>query len=446
MKKFMLVLLIAGGVEASLYDAGMWHLFFYPGARATAMAGAFTAYAGDATAPFYNPASISFIERRQFTAQNLRTSLFTEQLFERLGAYYFGVSPDSVPGRPPWLGWEGMYHTFLGAVFPFRKGFSLAVWGSGFYEGTMEFEGKVWHPHDYNISLTVSYRPFWRREFPAGMDFAVGATFKYLHSYVCPDDILKEFLGVDTPGGSAWSPAFDLGFLIKGPADLVRGGLSLHNLFGRLKYLKGEGDTTVSIPRYVRYGLGARPLKLVDIRLPGGGLLTDFVDITVNYDRMRDLLESPHDIRESAGLELSLMRTFYLRWGRYRENGKTGSTRGMGLRIGPLSYDISDQAQIYYNTEHSYVVTVSLVDPGKASSTRGWEKYLVNVLIPGTGNILEGDYLVGSALAIGGSLFYQGITEGKKLKLVNYAGLGVTYLLSYAILLKVIEIPRFRRD
>ncbi|MCD6087492.1 MAG: hypothetical protein J7K11_05960 [Candidatus Hydrothermae bacterium] len=107
-------------MEASLYEAGMWHLFHYPGARATAMAGTFTVYAGDATAPFYNPASISFIERRQFIAQNLRTSVFAEQVFGRLGAYYFGVSPESVPGRPPWLGWEGMYHTFLGAVFPFE--------------------------------------------------------------------------------------------------------------------------------------------------------------------------------------------------------------------------------------------------------------------------------------------------------------------------------------
>ena len=91
---------MAGGMEASLYEVGMWHIFHYPGARATAMAGAFTVYAGDATAPFYNPASISFIERRQFIAQNLRTSVFAEQVFGRLGAYYFGVTPESVPGRP----------------------------------------------------------------------------------------------------------------------------------------------------------------------------------------------------------------------------------------------------------------------------------------------------------------------------------------------------------
>jgi len=446
MKKFILVLVMAGGMEASLYEAGMWHLFYYPGARATAMAGAFTAYAGDATAPFYNPASISFIERRQFIAQNLRTSVFAEQVFGRLGANYFGVSPESVPGRPPWLGWEGMYHTFLGAVFPFRKGINLAVWGSGFYRGSMEHEGRVWHPHDYNVSLTISYRPFWRSKLSASMDYAVGVTFKYLHSFVCPDDILREVLGTDTPGGSAWSPALDIGFLVKGPNDLVRGGFSLHNLFGRLKYMMGDGDTTVSLPRYIRYGIGTKPLRLVDVGFPEGRALTDFVDLTVNYDRMRDLLGSHHDVRESAGLELSLMRTFYLRWGRYRENGKTGSTRGMGLRIGPLSYDISDQAQIYYNTEHSYVVTVSLIDPGEAGSARNWEKYLVNVLIPGTGNILDGDYYVGSALAIGGSLFYQGITEGEKLKLLNYAGLGVTYLLSYGILMKIIKLPEFGRD
>lgn len=213
--KILALLLLSLSVPAAAHHDGEEHQlgssaeFLRVGvsARAVAMGEAYSAYADEASAIYWNPAGLSRVEKRSATFMHAG---YLEDSTLDFGAYAQRLTRS---------------HT-LGVSFHYMS--------AGKIDGTNELSdetGQAFTPHDMALALGYAY------EFQEGalLGYAAGGSLKVIRSTL-----------LDT----AQTIAGDVGLLSPLYGDRVRVGVTLANLGGGLNY----GTETEQLPLLVRLG------------------------------------------------------------------------------------------------------------------------------------------------------------------------------------------------
>jgi len=194
-------LLAAGSLHAQASNTGMTFLRLGVGARSVAMGEAAVASATDGTAPYYNPAALSFAKQNDITL--MHKSWITDVTTEYLGA--------AVQGETVALGFSFNATNVGGIDVRTQPGES---------QGTFNF-------HDLAVTGSASVK--------ATDDLAVGVSAKFLYEKIYVDE--------------ASGYAFDIGALYSVTPSLSL-GVSASNL-GSMNEMK---DDPIELPALIRAG------------------------------------------------------------------------------------------------------------------------------------------------------------------------------------------------
>jgi len=228
--------LLCGVAAAASQNPGAVFLMIWPAARPTAMAGAFTAIADDASAIYYNPGGLAFLDRTRATLMH----------------------SNWLPGLYP-----GMYYEY-GAVthqFPARGtgGFDVTYLTTGeteVYNERGEYLGRY---TTFDVSPGVAYG------YPVLPNLGVGVGAKFIYSFLVPEwvwGLMPELLISNGGTGITW--ALDAGVLYK-PWHSLNLGMSVANVGPDISYTDtGQGDP---LPRMLRLGLAYYPVASEHFRV-----------------------------------------------------------------------------------------------------------------------------------------------------------------------------------
>jgi len=312
----VICIIIPGTISASAFEAGVPFLMIYPGARATAMGGAFSAIADDATASYYNPAALANFEYIEFTLIHT--------------PWLRGLAPD-------------MYYEYTGFVYPLKVGTIGGHVIFSYYGEVEAYESEnqslgSWSPYDLAINLSYGYK---LRD-----NLDIGADVKFIHSFLAPEDILRKATGIEG-GGSGTTFAIGAGLLYHPPVKGLRISAVLDNLGPGISYTStGEKDP---LPLVLRLGLGYTPLNTehhrltfaVDVDKVLVGIMDDYKEQGLNYV-----------LREAwkhIGVDYTFFNMISLRLGYFidKEGDREGFTFGGGISFKGFKIDISDDHNIY---------------------------------------------------------------------------------------------------
>jgi hypothetical protein len=351
-RKFTLVgaiiLILLGIGYASEYPGAVF-LMIWPGARATSLAGAFTALADDATATYYNPAGLGFFNGRHITIMH-----------------------------SPWLPglYPGMYYEFLSYVNPIKTkitkghlGFSAIYLTTGSTEVTDPTGQPLGEYTTFDIAIAGS------SGFRLSPNLSLGISAKFIYSYLVPDWVWKAMpeLGIDV-GGTGLSWAFDLGLLYR-PSKSLKVGASFSNLGPDISYTaSSESDP---LPRMLRLGVCYTPLENRGIKL---NITPEITKIMVGFMKNTTIYDEWRDAWKSLGFEVQIYEILNLRAGyfedltgqrggikvekngreehislieylfekdRGRYAGKVGICLGFGVQYRGFQFDVSSDQFIY---------------------------------------------------------------------------------------------------
>jgi hypothetical protein len=217
------------GVYAS-QNPGAVFLMIWPGARPTALAGAFTAISDDATSVYYNPGGLAFLEGTNATLMHCNW----------------------LPGL-----WPGMFYEYSAIAHSIQgrgtPGFNVIYLTTGETDVINERGDFLGRYTTFDVAPAVAYG------FPVLPNLGVGLSAKLIYSFLVPDWVWKAMpeLGIEK-GGTGITWAFDAGTLYK-PFDFLAVGLAVANLGPNISYTSsGESDP---LPRMLRLGLAYYPLK-----------------------------------------------------------------------------------------------------------------------------------------------------------------------------------------
>ena len=306
-------------IISSARDASAPVLTIYPGAIATGLGGAFTAFADDMSAIYYNPAGLASI--RNF-------NLFGWQHSNWL----LGLIPDA-------------YYEFGSFVYPTLRGtvgFSLTYLTIGEVE-IQDEQGNIYKFVPYDVVLSLGFGS------EIVKNLKVGGAFKYYYSFLIPENILRSVYGVEGKG-TAQVPALDLGILYHSDYNLNL-GVSLQNIGPGLRY--SGNDVSEPLPLALRLGIGYyNKFGNLSFRIAG-----DVVKILVNIDK--DYADSGlawviNEAFKHVGSEIGIGNFIFLRFGYFYDlyGDRIGPTFGIGAKFQNLSLDISDDRMIYrFNKE-----------------------------------------------------------------------------------------------
>jgi len=317
-----IILISVAYVKGDSFDAGVPFLMVFPGPRATGMAGAFSTLADDATATYYNPAGLGFIEHGMVTAVHT--------------PWLRGLAPD-------------MYHEFTTFTYPLGKG---AIGGNiiflyyGKIEGyTQEEYLGSWSPYD--VQLQVCYGS------KLNDKLSIGTDIKFIHSFLAPEDILLKATGIEG-GGSGSTFALGLSLLYK--TDIYktesysgefRYALVLDNFGPGLQITStGEKDP---LPYHLRTGIGFIPYNAKNQRISLSMEVTKILVNIINDYKQKGIGDVLQDAWGQFGFEYTLLNMFSVRGGYFLDqNGaRKGLTFGLGFRYKNFSIDLSDDHLIY---------------------------------------------------------------------------------------------------
>lgn len=313
-KRITLALLVLSGLLMGAKRPGAVFLMIWPGSRPTALGGAFTAIADDASAAYYNPAGLGF-------QRNINLSM---------------MHVNWLPGL-----YQGMYYEYLAVSAPFEKVGTFAF--NGVYLTTGETE-----VYDSEQQLIGTYTTF---DFSLGLAYgreineklAAGGGLKLIYSFLVPEWVLGRLpdLGI-TQGGQGISWAVDAGVLYK-PLDNLNLGLDLQNLGPPISFTSTSDPDP--LPLMLRVGVSYKPLsimskdttketyEIVGLRLTGDVskvLIGMFSIDPPEVDSMSFGQELGYEISEtwrSLGMEVSVYREILtLRVGYFFD--KTGARGG----------------------------------------------------------------------------------------------------------------------
>ena len=225
----ILILATAFSAFASEYPGAVF-LMIWPGARPTGLAGAFVAIADDASATYYNPGGLSF-----------------------LNSTYVSVM------HAPWLPglYPGMVYDYLAFSRSIKNqgtvGANIIYLNTGETEVTDNNGNFIGTYTTFDIAISGSYG------FKLTPKLGVGLNAKFIYSYLVPDWVfgaLPDLAGTSGGTGLAW--ALDGGVLYK-PLNYLTVGTSVSNLGTKISYTSsGEADP---LPRMLRVGIKYTPLQ-----------------------------------------------------------------------------------------------------------------------------------------------------------------------------------------
>lgn len=229
-KACWLVLAVLCGIAHPSQNPGAVFLMIWPAARPTALGGAFTAIADDASSMYYNQGGMGFLE----------------------GTHATLMHSNWLPGLYP-----GMYYEYLGFTHQLKGQGSLGLNVIYLTTGETdvineggEFLGRY---TTFDVAVAGGYG------FPVLSNLGVGFSAKFIYSFLVPDWvwIVMPELGIDH-GGTGLTWAVDAGALYK-PWRFLNVGLSLANIGPNISYTSsGESDP---LPRMLRLGATYYPMK-----------------------------------------------------------------------------------------------------------------------------------------------------------------------------------------
>jgi hypothetical protein len=420
-------------------DAGAIFLTIAPGAKAVSMGSAFTALADDATCVYYNPAALGSVGETQVCYMNMAFPWSPARGLLEVTRHALDTFLDMPDGlEPPWLTglYPGMRHTYFGLVNPLgdRAGVSLAF--THLSTGLTQVVDPVGNPigefETYDYALSVSYGQRISRQ------ASFGGSVKYIRSFLWPEWVGRE-VGYEGRG-YAHSIAFDLGFLYRTPLPLAGHsiGLSLQNIGPELDY----GDDQEELPRLLRLGMAVDPIAMVDsfaVRV-NRPVLSKYLRYTYSRDMVMDLVGRSHDAWHCTGHEITVLNRISYRWGTFedREGLRVGSTKGYGLNLGLLDFEIATDEDIYSFPTENWRVQVDIA-PHRFSNfqhTRSSPELddaamaICSSLFPGGGQFYKGEHLKG-LLFLSGAFFFSE-WDYRKDKTAAKVGLTALYAASLA--------------
>lgn len=277
----MQILLLLSFLTLCFSEAELPFLTFSPGARAVSMGSAFVALADDATASYYNPAGLAFQKNTSIVSVN---SVFLpglpQVLYKKICNKDFPRGPSWQPGLYP-----GMRHFYLGATVSISEkesfGFGYTYLNRGKRTATDEYGNEIAEFEIYDYAAIISYG----RNVYRGL--GIGFSFKYIESFLCPEWVVKDVLGL--AGGTATATAYDWGILYQFTDNGLSFGISCQNLGSEgVQYLSTA--TPAPIPALCRIGTCYNCVHF-DKSLSSFGISS----LMFTMDRINDLVGEVHD-------------------------------------------------------------------------------------------------------------------------------------------------------
>jgi hypothetical protein len=298
--------------EGTASQAGAIFLSIFPGARPTAMAGAFSAIADDALATYYNDAGLARITKKDATLMHAN--------------WLTGLAND-------------LYYEYAGYVHPLAGG--GAIGGSIIFLSTgkttpVDGDGNVLPDYNtFDFAVKLSYGTDVRE------GLAVGVGAKFIYSFLSPAWVLQQVLGL-SGGGTGTSWAIDLSTLYETPLRGLNVAGSLQNIGPSLSFT--ESGSADPLPRTVRLGTSYR---LIDNETNQLTQALEFTKIVAgDLASLKDELE---DVWIGVGMEYTYSKFLSGRVGYFHdENGeRKGPTFGAGIALRGFRFDIAVDSAIY---------------------------------------------------------------------------------------------------
>ena len=320
MRRVWILVLLVGTFVFGAQRPGAVFLLIWPGARATALGGAFAAVAEDATACYYNQAGLAFIDQTMVTLQHAN--------------WLPGLHPD-------------MYYEFAGVVRPFGIGtFGLSViYLTTGKTSVINNDGTYLGEYTtFDIAVGLNYGVLLQP------NVGLGVGWKFIYSYLVPDWVWERMpeLGIDQ-GGTGITYGFDVGVLYK-PWSFLTVGSALQNIGPNISYT--ESGSSDPLPYTLRLGVRVEPVRT---SVFGVTLTADVTKILVGMfaDEDNSFFENvSYEFEEAwkaVGVELDYYQFVRLRAGYFHdeEGARTGFTYGGGIQAGGFSIDVGIDQSIY---------------------------------------------------------------------------------------------------
>ncbi len=320
MHKLFALLLILVSLAGAAQRPGCVFLLIWPGARATAMAGAFSAIADDATACYYNHGGLAFIDRQTITLQHA-----------------------------PWLSGlhEGMYYEYAGYTRPVKNGTAGVniIYLTTGPTDVVDKDGNYLGTYTtFDIAGALSYG------FKLNPKIGIGLGWKFVYSYLVAPWVFGRMpeLGIKS-GGIGITYAFDTGMLYR-PFDYGSFALTLQNIGPNISY--SESGASDPLPYTLRLGLKVQPVNSKVIRIAFTGEITKvLVGMFANEDKtfFENLQYEMQEAWKGVGLEIDYFNFVQLRGGYFYdyEGKRIGFTFGGGIKAGGFSLDVGVDEAMY---------------------------------------------------------------------------------------------------
>lgn len=320
MRKVILTLVVLSALMFGATRPGAVFLLIWPGARATALSGAFSAAADDATACYYNQAGLAFIDGTIVSLQH--------------APWLPGLHPD-------------MYYEYAGITKSYKVGtfgLSIIYLTTGPTE-VRNFEGIYLGTYTtFDISIGLNYGTKIRE------NLGIGVGWKFVYSYLVPPWVWGRMPELNiTSGGIGITYAFDVGTMYK-PFSFLTVAAALQNIGPDISYT--ESGASDPLPYTMRLGLRFQPIESDVIRI---ALTADITKILVGMfaDETNTFFENlSYELKEAwkgIGLEADYYNFVKLRAGYFwdTEGERVGFTYGGGIKAGGFSLDVGVDQDIY---------------------------------------------------------------------------------------------------
>jgi hypothetical protein len=295
---------LPAGAQVSI--GGAQSLYIHPGGRAAGMGDAYVSIAGDATACWWNPAGLAFLDEQH------NVSLMHSQLV-----------PD----------WEDVYYEY--AAYAQRVEGLGTIGGSIIYltygeqyatrEDDPEIIGKF---RAYEIIPSLTYGA------AIGENIGIGINLKFIYVKLAPAEYTVE--GIE---GSGTTFGADLGVLWRTTDRRLSVGGAVQHVGPRIAYIDEEQSDP--LPRNFKFGAS---YKLASDEM---NELTVSADYNKSLVIVEKILDQSIGVVLNAGAEYEYYDLFALRAGYvHDEDGEIkGFAFGMGLKYRTFSFDVANVPQ-----------------------------------------------------------------------------------------------------
>jgi hypothetical protein len=310
LKKSLLAVVIlaavAAPVMAQVSIGGAQSLYIHPGARPAGMGDAYVSIADDATAIWWNPAALAFLE------YPYNVSLMHSQLV-----------PD----------WEDVYYEYAAYA---QRVEGLGTVGASIIYLTYgeQYATHADDPEPYSKFRSYEVIPSVAYGAALSDNLSLGVNLKFVYVDLAPASAT-----VENKKGSGTTFAADLGVLWRGMDDRWRVGANLQHVGPRIAYIDEEQSDP--LPRNLKVGTS---YKLVSDEM---NELTVSADYNKSLVIVEDIADQSLGVILNAGVEYRYYDLFALRAGYvYDEDGEIKDfSFGMGLKYRTFSFDVANVPQ-----------------------------------------------------------------------------------------------------